>query len=296
MIARNWPREARQGIRRWPMRWVVSALLILGFAPAAFAGDFDTLRGTDTVGPAAFNRWSGFYIGGQYGYSSTSTDFSGATKPLVAFSLRELALESEDSPSAWPVLGRTTNRTSGFGGFAGYNTQWQDLILSIEGNYNHTSFTALATATPIARIVSAGGNTYSVNLTGTGELHLIDYGSLRARAGVIYGNFLPYGFAGFVVGRGDYNITSLVFGQQNPSSPAIVPCDTVVAPTCVDYSFSNSASQNTLLYGFSVGAGIDYALTPNVFLRGEFEYVQFAPVANIVASIISGHVGAGLKF
>ena len=51
-----------------------------------------------------------------------------------------------------------------------------------------------------------------------------------------------------------------------------------------------------LLYGFSVGGGLDWALTPNIFLRGEFEYVQFAPIANIVASIISTRVGAGFKF
>jgi hypothetical protein len=35
---------------------------------------------------------------------------------------------------------------------------------------------------------------------------------------------------------------------------------------------------------------------PNVFLRGEFEYVRFAPLSGIVASITTGRVGAGVKF
>ena len=51
-----------------------------------------------------------------------------------------------------------------------------------------------------------------------------------------------------------------------------------------------------MLYGFSVGGGVDWALTPNIFLRGEFEYVQFAPIASIVASIVTARVGAGFKF
>jgi outer membrane immunogenic protein len=58
-----------------------------------------------------------------------------------------------------------------------------------------------------------------------------------------------------------------------------------------------TAGQNgALLCGFSVGGGLDWALTQNIFLRGEFEYVQFAPIANIVASILSARVGAGFKF
>ena len=75
-------------------------------------------------------------------------------------------------------------------------------------------------------------------------------------------------------------------------------CDPVLAPaTCSSLNFSNSVGQNgALLYGFSVGGGVDWAITQNIFLRGEFEYVQFAPIANIVASIVSGRVGAGFKF
>jgi opacity protein-like surface antigen len=38
------------------------------------------------------------------------------------------------------------------------------------------------------------------------------------------------------------------------------------------------------------------AVTQNVFLRAEYEFVQFAPVANITAKISSARVGAGFKF
>jgi outer membrane immunogenic protein len=279
------------------MRWVIGALVGLALAPSAYAGDYDILRGAQSVGPATFTRWSGFYVGGQFGYSDATADFSGATQPLVAYSLRELALENDDHPSQWPFLHKVSNGAAGYGGFAGYNTQWQDLILGLEANYSHTSFTATSLASPLSRVVTAEGNTYSVTLTGSGTLHLTDYASLRGRAGWVFNNFLPYGFAGVAIGRADYHITSLVYGQQDPSSPPVVPCDTTLAPTCVDYSFSNAAGKSmALMYGFSVGGGLDMALTSNIFLRGEYEYVRFAPLTGIVAAISSAHVGVGIKF
>ncbi|MGB6548472.1 MAG: porin family protein, partial [Xanthobacteraceae bacterium] len=77
----------------------------------------------------------------------------------------------------------------------------------------------------------------------------------------------------------------------------IIPCNPAITLTCVDYSFSNSAGKtNTILYGFTVGGGVDVALTQNIFLRAEYEYIQFAPFASITAAISSARIGAGLKF
>jgi len=290
------------------MRWVICALTALTLASPVFAADLGVLPvpqpvgpvGPLPVGPATFTRWSGFYFGGQIGYGDANTDFSRATQPLVAFSLRETTLESSDFVSTWPVLGRGNSDAVGYGGFVGYNTQWQDLVLGLEGNYTHTDFATSASVSPLVgsagRIVSAGGSQYSVNLTGTGQLEITDYASFRARGGWVLGNFLPYGFGGLVIGRGSYSVTTEVYGQQNSASPAFFPCNPA-ALTCVPYDFSNSVGQNgALLYGFSVGGGLDWAVTNNIFLRGEVEYVQFAPIANIVASIVSARVGAGFKF
>jgi opacity protein-like surface antigen len=38
------------------------------------------------------------------------------------------------------------------------------------------------------------------------------------------------------------------------------------------------------------------ALTSNIFVRAEYEYMQFAPIGNITASMSSARVGAGFKF
>jgi hypothetical protein len=164
--------------------------------------------------------------------------------------LRETTLESSDFVSTWPVLGRGNSDAVGYGGFVGYNTQWQDLVLGLEGNYTHTDFATSASVSPLVgsagRIVSAGGSQYSVNLTGTGQLEITDYASFRARGGWVLGNFLPYGFGGLVIGRGSYSVTTEVYGQQNSASPAFFPCNPA-ALTCVPYDFSNSAGQNGTL-------------------------------------------------
>ena len=149
------------------MRWVISVLAVLATASTACAADLDVdvLRGSQPVGPATFTRWSGFYFGGQIGFSDANADFSGATAPLVHYSLRESTLENDDSVSTWPVLGSGGSDAIGYGGFVGYNTQWQDVVLGLEGNYTHTASVAISAAsTPISRMVTAGGNTYSVNL------------------------------------------------------------------------------------------------------------------------------------
>ncbi|MGO9049123.1 MAG: outer membrane protein [Xanthobacteraceae bacterium] len=284
-------------------------------ASPALAADYDLpiLRGSSqppapvvTVGPATFTRWSGFYFGGDFSFNNSTANFSSATQSLVAFSLRELALESEQHPSQWPVLGNGTSNAFGVGGFLGYNTQWQDLILGVEATYTRTNLNTTASPSPIGfgasdgRVVSAGGAGYTVNLTGTGNLNLTDYATARARAGYVVGNLLPYGFMGVAVGRASYSVTTRVAGQQSTAAmPFPLPgpaCDPTLA-TCVNYDESNAAGQsNALLYGFSVGAGLDWALTQNIFLRGEFEFVQFAPISNISVYIMDARAGAGLKF
>ena len=49
-------------------------------------------------------------------------------------------------------------------------------------------------------------------------------------------------------------------------------------------------------YGYAAGLGLDVALLPNVFLRAEWEYVQFIPVEDFKIHLNTGRVGVGIKF
>ena len=87
------------------MRLVMCALSVSAFAPRALADDFDVLRGAQPVAPALFTRWSGFYFGGQVGYSDALADFSGSTQVPVAYALRETNLDK-------PISRRRSGRCS----------------------------------------------------------------------------------------------------------------------------------------------------------------------------------------
>jgi opacity protein-like surface antigen len=127
-------------------------------------------------------------------------------------------------------------------------------------------------------------------------LNLTDYTEARARAGYVVGNLLPYGFVGVVVGQASYSVTTLANVAQSTMSTPVFPCIDN-GSTCQNFAFSNSAGQsNALLYGFSVGGGLDWALTQNIFVRGEFELVEFAPISSILVYIVSARAGAGFKF
>jgi len=296
MIAREWPLAARQGMKGRQMRWLICALLILGLSPRAFAQDFDILRGSESVGPATFTNWTGFYFGGQWGYTDGFADFSAATSGPIAYALRDTSLEDTVSPSDWPVLGHASSARQSFGGFFGYNTQWQDLMLGVEADLEHATFDLNASNYPLTRVVADGaGNTDELTLSGSGSLNNVNYVTLRGRAGWILGNFLPYGFLGFAVGEGDLAVTATVNGIQNPPSSGV--CSSKNTPPCVPFSFSGSIGRpNELLYGGVIGAGVDVAVMRNVFLRGEFEYLSFAPVSNVVAGATTIRIGGGLKF
>jgi len=268
-------------------------LLILGMASPALAADYDLpiLRGSAqppapvlSVGPATFTRWSGFYFGGDVSLGSATSDFSTTTRPLVQNSLQFTTVESSDHPSDFQVLGRGSSVTAGGGAFLGYNTQWQDLVLGVEATYTHTNLNTTASSVPggVTRLFS-DGNTVAVGASG--NLDLTDYGTARGRAGYVVGNLLPYGFIGMAVGRASYSVNTATLVQQ----PSNNGTETFFLP-------NSTGQNNALLWGYTVGAGLDWALTPNILVRGEFEFVQFAPISSIAVSVATGRVGAGFKF
>jgi outer membrane immunogenic protein len=297
-----------------PMRRVHGILsiasLILGMASPALASDYDlpnvpVLRGSMqppapvySVGPATFTRWSGFYFGGNVSVGSATSDFSTATRPLVHTSLQHLTVEDQATPSAFEVLGRGSSVAAGGGAFLGYNTQWQDLVLGVETTYTHTNLNTTAPSTPVGRIFPTLST--AAGISATANMNLTDFATARGRAGYVLGNFMPYGFIGMAVGRAKYNVSTLADITQttsttNPNYSCAGTNATIGA--CSDFLFFNSAGQNNaLLWGWTVGAGLDWALTRNIFVRGEFEFVEFAPISNISIMVASGRLGGGLKF
>ena len=279
------------------MRWVLAAVVVLAVAPSAFADDFGILRGTQPT-----YRWSGIYGGGQVGYSSSVVNFGQAASSDIGFILRNTAIQQDQQISQWSVLGSRSPVTTGVGAFIGYNIEWENLITGLEVNYNHVSLSASSGST-ITRSFTESANLpaghhyfYSLTVTGQSALHMSDIATFRLRGGVEEGSFLPYVFGGLAVARADFsNSATLSFTATDfpdSSTPPLTPLPTLnFGPVT-----QGNTQSGSFAYGFATGAGVDVGLTPNVFVRGEFEYIYFAPLNGIHVTTATGRVGGGLKF
>jgi len=58
----------------------------------------------------------------------------------------------------------------------------------------------------------------------------------------------------------------------------------------------NSTQTGAYALGFAGGAGIDVLLKSNIFVRGEWEYVQFPNIKYTNVSINTVRLGVGAKF
>jgi opacity protein-like surface antigen len=227
-------------------------------------------------------------LGATIGYSSMVTDFGNGSGSEIAYILRNTTLENEDSPSSWTTLPNASAENSQWGGFVGYNWQMDELVLGVDLTYNHVNSLQSAASDSISRIVTTSdSDVHNVTIQSSAFIRLLDYGTLRARAGYAFGQFLPYAFVGLAVGRFDY------------SSSATVTDNITSGPdNGVNFGPESASKGKNSAYdgGFDGGLGIDVALLPNVFLRGEWEYIAWAPLNGIRTSTNTFRGGLGVRF
>jgi len=281
-------------------RLFVAVLCLLGYATHTVAGEFDmpTLRGSSPFIPASpkYVRWSGAYVGGFVGGAQASVDFGNAAKELIASILRNTWIENEFNASDWSRLPNGGDRSSTQGGFIGYNTQWQDVVVGIEATYTRLSIAASSTDA-ITRVLTHNDFNYSVTVASSASYQLTDYGSLRVRAGWVVDQFLPYGTLGLAVGRGSYSRSATVsypapIYNLPPPTPPDQPPPT---PPAFGPVSETQARTNAYIWGYAIGGGLDIAVLPHLFVRGEYEFVAL-PIAGMQMNLHNVRVGGALKF
>ena len=129
------------------MRGLLIAAMMFGAVSAVRAADMPDLpilRGGFSEGLTSSRvNWQGYYIGGQAGYGSSDENFtrSPSTAPLLKALLANTIIENEMGVSSWPVnFGKVSRRSSGWGAFGGYNSQWEDVVIGVEASYLHGGF------------------------------------------------------------------------------------------------------------------------------------------------------------
>ena len=182
-------------------RFLLAAMMFgaVSGAQAADMPDLPFLRGGFSEGLTSTKvNWQGFYLGGQAGLGTSDMNFTGATQSIAAHLLSGTALESMGGVSSWPLGGKVSTHGNGFGAFAGYNGQWDDVVLGVEFNYMHGKFGGSQTDSMTRFFDAGGGYTDTVTYDATGKMTISDMASARLRAGYAVGSFLPYVFGGKV--------------------------------------------------------------------------------------------------
>jgi len=272
------------------MRRLLLAVMIWGAVSGARAADMPDipiLRGTQGLSSSSVN-WQGVYAGVQGGYGSSDESFRGSTSDMVSALVQNLVIQQMGIEQWNFALGKVSTRTTAYGAFAGYNSQWDDVVLGVEASYMHGSFggatsstQSMTSATPLSDSLY-----HSVTVNSSASITISDVATFRGRAAYEFGCFLPYVFGGFALGNGDLNRNVTI---QDSAGPTVFGPFTAFAPLS-----ANEGTSNHLVYGYTAGLGVDVRLIGGLFMRAEWEYVHF--VDNIETSVNTVRAGLGYKF
>ena len=255
--------------------WVGTALSMI--AGSAIAADMPYIPYSPA--PAAYD-WSGFYAGVNAGYGGGNFSYPVAIDLVVPDDYETLdPTEQQDFLDSLPLgigdtldpadlsNGEVVSLATGSadltaGGFvggvqAGFNFMASEsILLGIEADIQASSISGNVSAsidTPVSTdLLSAGTD-------------LNWYGTLRARAGMTHDRFLGYVTGGVAYGHSTSSVSLL--GTE-------------------------FGSVENDLWGWTVGAGFEYAVTDQVSLKTEYGYVDLG-TAELLAGTILGGGGDG---
>ncbi|KMO10819.1 outer membrane protein [Methylobacterium platani] len=305
------------------MRFVTLGILVglgLGAPVAAQAADLDfgVLRGGDYEPAAApsLDTWEGIYVGGHGGWSSASFGFGDVFRDPVAQALRATAIEATLGASTLMHARDVRRDGASFGAFAGVNYQFDDTIVGVELDYTHLGLTGRSSDAIGRFATDSRGYLVGANLTGDAATQIQDYATIRARFGYSTGGFMPFVTGGFAIGRAQIAQTVAVQGYEydqttyranqalgDPSQRVYVnnsgyatflqndPGNSMLAAPDV-----TRRTKEKIVGGIAAGAGIEYAITPNLILRAEYQYVLFNDFDGHKMNLNTVRGGAAVKF
>lgn len=274
-------------------KFLVAVAATVAGISGAQAADLPYLRGSLPGGVVGRQvNWDGFYVGGQAGYGSSDEKFVGSNSSITSGLLANTLVESQMGISQWPLsFQKQSAHATGYGAFAGYNSQWDDVVIGLEMSYLHGKFGGSATGSMGRSALLTDNNFHDVTSTATSSIAINDIGTFRARAGYAYGRFLPYMFGGFALGQADIvrsvNVQDFVSrGPASTTPPSQLGATTPLSQTQAQYSH--------LIYGYTAGVGFDVNLVGGLFLRGEWEYLRFTSAVDTTINTVRG--GLGYRF
>ena len=237
---------------RWLMGAATAALTVAG-AFAAQAADLPSkkMAPAPIFVPPPFT-WTGFYIGANAGGIFTTGKRDLTLNVPVGFTFLQGGFPNSLGSGASGFIG---------GGQAGYNWQSGAFVFGLETDFDGTtaskSFNSIGNPFGPGSIITTSGGSI-VNLSGdslnvNASARLSWLGTTRGRIGFVAtpdNRLMFYGTGGIAYGGGSghlsiFDNTSGLFWQGQPSSSRV---------------------------GWTLGAGVEYAITNNVTIKGEYLY------------------------
>lgn len=230
---------------------VIAAASAVAFTQIASAADLPRKAPAPPPPPLVYN-WTGFYIGGNFGYSRTNLD-------------NTLSV-TNGTPGYFAVGAIPGVNASGTGGLddssfigglqLGYNFQSGQFVYGFEGDINwmHPDPSYGGTF-----VYTTNGAPY--NLTVSSSLDWL--ATIRGRIGMTVGatgSTLLYVTGGLA-------LTEIKFDQNFSEPPFTNPPG----------NSPQSASISDVKAGWTVGGGVEAMLAPNWSVKGEYLFVQFDP-------------------
>ncbi|MFK8250590.1 outer membrane protein [Ancylobacter terrae] len=224
-----------------------TALAALAAAPALAADmSYPVKAAPVAYAPVPVFSWTGFYIGANAGYGWTDV---GGTNAFIAAAddyyfdfLRSGSLQ----PEGW------------FGGLqAGYNYQFDNnVVLGVEADVQFADMNENFNYSGYSQFVDIDNNIFQA---GTISSKVETFGTIRARLGYAVDRFLPYITGG--VAWADIKRTEVVV--SNAEVGGVIGPDVVTAASYSDTS-----------WGWTLGAGGEYAITDNWTVKAEYLYAD----------------------
>jgi opacity protein-like surface antigen len=270
------------------MKRICAAVLgQLAASGSAFAGDLPALvYKAPVAAPAPAYSWTGLYVGGHLGGAWVNNDWFFPSDPINSVAQRPTGIPYQGSfpnspaglaaaiatgyqgPTVGPFnVSSGSNSASGWlaGAQIGYNYQIQNLVLGVEGEASWTNLK---------------GSNLDPSHPDINQNNTDFVGVLGGRFGYAFDRLLLYGKAGGAWANTQYSVFSnTTFTVGNGSAAPV----TVTPGTMVDAATVNR-------FGYMLGAGVEYALTPQLSVKAEYEYLDFgrqrttpAPTTTVVS-------------
>ena len=214
--------------------------------------------------------WSGFYLGGNVGAAITAPDLRGgvADGPLATayFNFASDIAQIDDAVKGTPLRGSFAG-----GAVGGYNVEVGNILIGIEAGANRFDGEAKRSVTDTYISLT----TAQYTLTTTVKSNWI--ATLRPRLGWTHDNWLVYVTGGLAVTQVDVDVD---FSDTNGITPG--------APGA-----AGSSSNSAIKAGWTLGAGGEYALSPNWSLTGQYLFADFGSIDT--STLVTNAIAPGIS-